>query len=112
MGLLKAQTSPRDGLVFPGRDKGRPLHKDTPNLTIRAVCKRLGITDPRTGALPTGHGMRSTFRDWTDECTSADFRAKELALAHAVGSQVERAYARSDLLDKRRVTHVSSGLTT
>ena len=26
----------------------------------------------------------------------------ELALAHASGSQVERAYARSDLRDKRR----------
>ena len=26
----------------------------------------------------------------------------ELALAHAVGSAVERSYSRSDLLDKRR----------
>lgn len=31
-----------------------------------------------------------------------DHAIKELSLAHAVGSQVERAYARSDLLAKRR----------
>ena len=36
------------------------------------------------------------------EETNADFATMELALAHTVGSSVERSYARSDLLAKRR----------
>ena len=41
-------------------------------------------------------------RTWASERTSADWAVMELALAHRVGSQVERAYSRSDLLTKRR----------
>ena len=48
------------------------------------------------------HGFRSTFRTWASEKTNADHSVMELSLAHAVGSQVERAYSRSDLLEKRR----------
>ena len=50
----------------------------------------------------TMHGFRSSFRDWASEKTSAEWAVIELCLAHAVGNQVERAYARSDLLLKRR----------
>lgn len=49
------------------------------------------------------HGMRSSFRDWTAEQSSASWAAVELSLAHSVGSSVERAYFRSDLIDQRRV---------
>ena len=50
----------------------------------------------------TVHGFRSTFRDWASEIASAPREVAEMSLAHTVGSNVERAYARSDLLDKRR----------
>ena len=50
----------------------------------------------------TVHGFRSTFRDWAGERTGTAVHIIEMALAHAVGSSVERAYARSDLLDQRR----------
>ena len=50
----------------------------------------------------TVHGFRSAFRTWVSEETDAEHAVAELSLAHAVGSQVERAYARSDLLEKRR----------
>jgi integrase len=50
----------------------------------------------------TVHGFRSTFRDWTAETTSFPNHVVELALAHAIGSAVEAAYRRGDLLDKRR----------
>ena len=50
----------------------------------------------------TVHGFRSSFRTWASEKTNADYATMEMALAHAVGSAVERSYARSDLLDKRR----------
>jgi integrase len=50
----------------------------------------------------TVHGFRSTFSTWAAERTNYSFEVRELALAHSVGSQVERAYQRSDLFDRRR----------
>jgi integrase len=50
----------------------------------------------------TVHGLRSTFRTWADEETNYERELKEIALAHAVGDAVERAYARSDMIEKRR----------
>ncbi len=48
------------------------------------------------------HGFRSTFRDWAAEQPGISREVAEMSLAHQVGSDVERAYARSDLLEKRR----------
>ena len=53
-------------------------------------------------ARTTVHGFRSSFRSWAGECTDADHAVMELCLAHTVGNAVERTYARSDLMDKRR----------
>ena len=46
--------------------------------------------------------FRSTFRDWAAERTSFPRELAELALSHSVGSDVEQAYRRSDMFDKRR----------
>ena len=51
----------------------------------------------------TVHGFRSAFRDWAGETTEHDYLVVETALAHTVGSAVERAYRRGDLLGKPRV---------
>jgi integrase len=50
----------------------------------------------------TTHGMRSSFRDWAAEQTAYPAEIAELALAHTVGTAVERAYRRSDLFERRR----------
>jgi len=50
----------------------------------------------------TVHGFRSAFRTWADERTNSPRELKEVALAHAIGNQTEAAYARGDLLEKRR----------
>jgi integrase len=50
----------------------------------------------------TVHGFRSSFRDWAAERTRYPDVVAEQALAHAVGSQVMRAYHRTDLFEKRR----------
>jgi integrase len=50
----------------------------------------------------TVHGFRSSFRDWAAESTSFPAEIAELALAHSVGSAVERAYRRTDLMERRR----------
>ena len=83
-------------LVFPSpyrRRQPQPLS----DMTLMKVLHTIGFGD-RT----TVHGFRSSFRTWASECTESAHAVMELCLAHAVGNAVERAYARSDLLDKRR----------
>jgi integrase len=48
------------------------------------------------------HGFRSTFKDWARDRTRFDNYVVEAALSHATGDKIEAAYARSDVLDKRR----------
>lgn len=50
----------------------------------------------------TVHGFRSAFRDWAGECTGYPREVCEMALAHKVADKTEEAYARSDLVEKRR----------
>lgn len=49
------------------------------------------------------HGFRSSFRTWVQETNAATYDVAETALGHVVGNKIERSYARSDLLDQRRV---------
>ena len=86
----------RDGsdLIFPSSVKrGTPLS----NMTMTKILRDNGLA-----ARTTAHGFRSSFRDWAGECTNTAHAVMELSLAHKVGSAVEQAYARSDLLAKRR----------
>ena len=82
------------GLVFPS--PVRPGHPMS-DMTLTKVLRTTGLAERATV-----HGFRSTFRDWASECTNAPHAVMELSLAHAVGSSVEQAYARSDLIAKRR----------
>ena len=94
--ILAEANSIRDGsdLVFPSPLRpGKPMS----DMTLTKLLRDLGFAD-RT----TVHGFRSSFRDWAAECTSAPHAVMELSLAHAVGSAVEAAYARSMLIEKRR----------
>jgi integrase len=50
----------------------------------------------------TGHGFRSTFKDWASEHTNYPGEVSEMALAHTIGDKVEAAYRRGDLFEKRR----------
>jgi integrase len=59
-------------------------------------------TDPKTGRVIVPHGFRSTFRDWAGESTGFAREIAEKALAHSVGDESERSYARGDLFEKRR----------
>ena len=78
------------GHVFPSH-RGGHLHP----ASMVQLLRRIGYREP------TVHGFRSSFRNWSDECTAYPHTACEQALAHSVGSDVERAYRRSDLLDIR-----------
>lgn len=63
--------------------------------------ERAGWRDPRSGRPAVPHGLRSTFRDWCAE-RGVDHHLAELALAHSVGSEVERSYRRTDMFERRR----------
>ena len=67
------------------------------DMSMTKLLRDVGLAD-RT----TAHGFRSAFRVWASERTSAGYEVMEMCLAHTVGSLTERAYARSDLFDKRR----------
>jgi len=84
---------PQDGeWVFPSPSGGRALS----NMAMLALLRRLGRADV------TVHGFRSSFRDWAAETTGYANHVVEMALAHAVDDEVEAAYRRGELLDKRR----------
>ncbi len=78
--------------VFPGGKEGKPLS----NMAMLELLKRMGRDDL------TVHGFRSTFRDWASERTNYKREVCEMALAHTVSDQVEAAYRRGDLFEKRR----------
>ncbi len=89
--IIKAQ--PEGEYVFAGVKEGKPLS----NMTMLVLLKRrMGYSDL------TVHGFRSTFRDWTSECTAYAREIAEMALAHVIGDATEAAYRRGDLFDKRR----------
>ena len=49
----------------------------------------------------TPHGFRTSFRSWCgDKGVSREIA--EMSLAHKIGSAIEQAYARTDLLERRR----------
>jgi integrase len=82
-----------DEFVFPGQKRGKGLS----NMAMAQLLKRIGRADI------TVHGFRSSFRDWAAEKSSMPREIAELSLAHDVGNAVERAYRRSDLIEKRRI---------
>ena len=50
----------------------------------------------------TVHGFRSSFRDWVRGRPECREEVAEACLAHTIRNQAEAAYARSDLLERRR----------
>lgn len=63
----------------------------------------VGYADPLTGIPAVPHGLRSTFRTWVSDCTDFDADMAEIALFHKVGTKVQQAYDRSEMIAKRRV---------
>jgi integrase len=92
LALLKAL--PREAgnpFVFIGTKKGRGLYPTSLAVALRRIRPDI-----------TTHGFRSTFRDWVAETTAYPNHVAEQALAHSIGSAVEKAYRRGDLFNKRR----------
>lgn len=85
------QFSDANEFIFPSA-YGRTLS----NMTLSKLLKDLSIP-----AVP--HGFRTSIRVWAQEQTTASRAVMEAMLAHRLGDAAEQAYARSELLEKRRV---------
>ena len=83
--------SEADPFVFPGQATGKALSSGG----MERVLDRMKVA-------VTVHGFRSTFKDWAVDATQFPDLLSEQALAHVVGDESRRAYARSDALEKRR----------
>lgn len=84
--------------VFPGNDSPRTKNKTClSQMAMEMLLRRMGIENA------TVHGFRSSFRDWCGDETDFPREVAEVALAHKIKSDVERAYRRSKALEKRRV---------
>jgi integrase len=98
-----------DDRAFPGADGAVVADR-----TVSAVLWRMNAPaegdDPgapprwrdHEGRAVVPHGFRSTFRDWAGETRTEGREVVERALAHTIKDKAEAAYARSDLLEKRR----------
>jgi integrase len=82
--------------IFPS-PRGTALSDMALSQLMRGLLERGEIT---VEAVP--HGFRSTFRDWAAEKTSYPDEIRKAASGHTVGDAVQKAYQRTDLLEKRR----------
>lgn len=86
-------------LIFPAPAAVRngAQHGAQRPLSFNAFARYL----PRGEDRATAHGFRTSFRTWCGD-HRVDREVAELCLAHRIGSAVEQAYARGDLLRHRR----------
>jgi integrase len=93
--LFPGHAGSRGGAIAGGREGAEV--GGLSNMALLALLRRLKVEGQTTV-----HGFRSSFRDWVADCTSTPEAIAEAALAHTVGTESQRAYNRSDLLEKRR----------
>ena len=82
------------GLCFPSPLRLGHMLSD---MTLTKILRTVGLADRATV-----HGFRTSFKTWTMEQTDTPWAVGEAALAHQLGGSVEQAYARSDLIVRRR----------
>lgn len=87
-----------DHFVFPGSKPGRPLS----DMTLSKRMKALGFKDA-DGRDAVPHGLRASFKTWTQDRTEVDPALAERALGHAIRGDVQKAYDRAAMVEKRRL---------
>ena len=93
LAILKEARSLRDedGVVFAAPRSGGVLSDMAFNQLLRRLDRDF-----------VPHGLRSSFRDWSAQKTSAAHAVVETVLAQAMDNATEAAYFRSDLFELRR----------
>jgi integrase len=95
--ILKRAQGHGRRFVFPSAQRREGGERPVSENTVRRVLKvDLGRSEHI-------HGFRASLRSWSqDRLPGMQFEAREMILAHKVGSGVAQAYARSDYLEERR----------
>ena len=88
--LAEARKATRDALVFPGSRPRAMMGNSVMTQALRTA-----------GVAASGYGFRSSFKDWARQ-HDVDELLSEFAFAQVEGSATVAAYARDDLLEKRR----------
>ena len=112
--ISEAKKDRRSDFVFPA-----PRDGALSDMSLAAVMKRIhdaelregraGFVDAVSGLPAVPHGLRSTFRNWASERSEYPREMAEIALGHRIGSAVEQAYFRADMLEKRRAMMTDYG---
>jgi integrase len=88
-----AQAAP-DALIFGSQRRGGS-GRQTDDMMQNLIRQKMGLEY-------TVHGLRSSFMDWVAEVHPQRLLEAERALDHQIGTQVQRAYLRTDFLEQRR----------
>ncbi len=105
--LLKSLPRTSSAYVFPAAQGGM-----LSDMALSMLMRRMndmadidalagGYVDPVNGKPAVPHGLRSTARSWAAK-RGYDHDMAEMQLAHDVGSKVQRAYQRDDMIERRR----------
>lgn len=92
-----AEIAGRSGLIFPGERAGRPLS----DMTLAKRMKGFEFHDS-DGRLAVPHGLRASLKTWAQDRTTFDPALVERVLGHVVKGDVQKAYDRADMFEKRR----------
>lgn len=87
--------------VFPNQRKTNCISDGASSKLIMDMNEKEHIWIDNNGVDIVPHGFRSSFRNWTADCTDYDEALLELCLSHNVGNEVSRAYRRTDQLERR-----------
>jgi integrase len=105
--MIREQLENRTGdYLFPSPGGQKPIS----NMAMIALLRKMNVgmdgkplwRDPRDGRPVVPHGFRATFRTWAEDDTQYPHTVIEQAMGHQVGTEAERAYRRTDVLEKRR----------
>ena len=88
--LIDQQRNYSTDVVFPGH-RGKPISDNALSMFLNR------IDEPGRP-----HGFRTSFATWAQDTDACPWDVRETILGHSIGGKVERSYARSDLLDRRR----------
>ncbi|HET7883394.1 MAG TPA: integrase arm-type DNA-binding domain-containing protein [Acetobacteraceae bacterium] len=104
--IRPAQATP-DALIFGSSRRGGSGRQTDQAMQV--------LMREKMGLEYTVHGFRSSFMDWVAEVHPQRLLEAERALDHQIGTQVQRAYLRTDFLEQRRelaelwALHLTSG---
>lgn len=85
----------KGAIIFPNQRSTEKAPRPASDMLMTRLLNRRGIKY-------RPHGFRASFKTWSLEHTDHIQERVEWCLAHATGTQVERAYMRGEFLDLRR----------